>query len=75
MFSFGGFGYSATLSQKEYSSPLLVEQSVLSFFSISFVKFLLEESFCKIISLLLAILLSSIFSFSNNSILAFNLLA
>ena len=55
MFSFGGFGHSVTLSQKEYSSPLLVGQSVLSIFCISVVIFLLEESFCIIISLLITI--------------------
>ena len=42
-------------------------------FGLSFVILLLEESFCIIISLLITILLS-IFSFSNNSILAINLL-
>ena len=69
IFSFGGSWHSVALSQKEYSSPLLVEQSVLSFFGISLVIFLSEESFYIIISLLIAILLSSMFFFSNNLIL------
>ena len=74
MFSFGGFWHSVTLSQKRYSSRLLVGQSILSIFRISFVIFLLEKRFCIIISLLITIFLSSIFFFSNNSILAINLL-
>ena len=36
--------YSVTISQKEYSSPLLAGQSVL-FFGFSFLICLLEESF------------------------------
>ena len=36
--------YSVTISQKEYSSPLLAGQSVL-FFGFSFLTCLLEESF------------------------------
>ena len=74
MFSYGGFGHPVTFLQKEYSSPLLVEQSVLSFFDISFVVFLLEESFCIITFWLIPILLSSVFSFVNNLVLVFNLL-